>query len=447
MTEKKSIDMLNGPLGPKMIRFAIPLALTGVLQQLFNAADVAVVGQFVGKEAMAAVGSNSPIIGLMVNLFVGVSLGANVVISTATGSRDRKTIRQAVHTAVLVAIIGGFLMMGIGQLIAHPLLNLLGVPGNILPMALAYLRIYMIGLPVIFLYNFESAIFRSQGDTKTPLICLFLSGIINVALNLFFVLVVGMTADGVALATVIANIVSSGLMFIILFRSDADISVRWQEFRISGGVLRRMLYIGVPAGLQGMVFSVSNLVMQSAINSLGSDVMAASSASFNIEIFAYYFLNAFGQAATTFTGQNRGAGKMDRCRKIVRTGLVQDILVSLMMSVIILPLGHNLTALFNSDPAVIKFAVDRLWAVVTFEWINSIMEILSGALRGHGLSLGPAIMTLIGVCGTRIVWVALIFPLRRTFFFLMTVYPISWVITAVSLIIYYSRKKPEIYGE
>lgn len=312
------MDMLHGSLGDKIIRFALPVAATGILQQLFNAADIAVIGRFVGKEAMAAVGSNNSLIGLMVTMFGGIAMGANVVIARSTGQGNREGIRNAVHTSILIAFVGGLLMTVIGELLARPLLHWMGVPEEIFGEALRYIRIYFAGLPVIFLYNFESAIFRSQGDTRTPLICLTISGILNVVMNVFFVVVLHMTVDGVALATVLANLISSGLLLIMLMRSRSAIRVQWSGFSYQPRVIGSILRIGTPAGLQGMVFSLSNLCIQSAINSLGADVIAASAAAFNVEIFAYFVLNSFGQACTTFVGQNLGAGNMERCRRATR---------------------------------------------------------------------------------------------------------------------------------
>ncbi len=275
--------MLHGSIWDKLLMFALPLAATGMLQQLFNAADVAVVGRFVGPNAMAAVGSNSAIIGLLVNGFVGISLGANVVISRFTGQGNAEGIGKSVHTSVLFSLIGGVVITLLGELIAPALLGLMSVPDEVFPMALAYLRVYLLGMPVIFLYNFESAIFRSQGDTKTPLVCLVISGVLNVFLNLFFVCVVGMTADGVATATVLSNLVSSALLFVLLRRRKDLIRLEVSRLRIHTDVLGSIVRIGLPAGLQSMVFSLSNMCIQSAINSLGADVMAASSAAFNNE--------------------------------------------------------------------------------------------------------------------------------------------------------------------
>lgn len=441
------IDMLNGPLPGKILLFALPLAVTGVLQQLFNAADVAVVGQLVDKNAMAAVGSSAPIVGLMLNLFIGIALGTNVVIARFTGSKNPEAIHRAVHTSILVALICGIVMAAIGCAVASPLLHLLEVPENIFPMSLAYLRIYMCGMPAILLYNFEAAIYRSQGDTRTPLYCLIIAGVLNVGLNVFFVSEVHMTADGVALATVISNVVSSGAMFIGLLRTKLEIRVRFPEFRIDPKVLKPILQIGVPAGLQGCVFSVSNLCVQSAVNSLGPDVMAASAAAFNLEIFAYYILNSFGQAATTFTGQNYAAHQFDRCRKILRTALVMDWIATSILAALLLLFATPLLRLFNSDPAVLHYGRIRMFYLLLPEVVNVMIEVFSGAMRGLGHSLGPALATFIGVCGTRIFWIFVIFPLKPTMETLMFCYPLSWTITAALLVTLYLIGRRRWYGE
>ncbi len=312
------LDMLHGPIWYKIPQFALPVAATAILQQLFNASDLAVVGNFSGPgstAAVAAIGSNSSIINTIVNLFVGIALGANVVIAHAVGMKNRSIIHRAVHTSIAASLLGGVIIAILGQLIAAPLLRLLQVPGEVFPLALLYLRIYLLGMPVIFLYNFEAAIFRSVGETKLPLIALAASGVLNVILNLFFVIVLHMTVDGVAIATVLSNAVSSALLFCMLRRSALDIRLEIRKLRIERDMLLRILQIGLPAGIQSAVFSAANMVIQSAINSLGTVVMAASSAAFNIEIFTYDILTAFGQACTTFVGQNFGAGRLRRCRK------------------------------------------------------------------------------------------------------------------------------------
>lgn len=429
--------MLHGSLGDKIIRFALPVAATGILQQLFNAADIAVIGRFVGKEAMAAVGSNNSLIGLMVTMFSGIAMGANVVIARSTGQGNREGIRNAVHTSILIAFVGGLLMTVIGELLAKPLLHWLGVPEEIFREALSYIRIYFAGLPVIFLYNFESAIFRSQGDTRTPLICLTISGILNVVMNVFFVVVLHMTVDGVALATVLANLISSGLLLIMLMRSRSAIRVHWSGFSYQPHVIGAILRIGTPAGLQGMVFSLSNLCIQSAINSLGADVIAASAAAFNVEIFAYFVLNSFGQACTTFVGQNLGAGNMERYRRATRICMVQDFVFTAAISGVILLSGHALLRIFNTDPEVVRIGYIRILILISAELVNVVIEILSGAMRGHGQSLIPAIVSLVGICGVRIIWVYTVFPFSKTFATIMAAYPLSWAITALVLVISY----------
>ena len=429
--------MLHGSIWDKLLMFALPLAATGMLQQLFNAADVAVVGRFVGPNAMAAVGSNSAIIGLLVNGFVGISLGANVVISRFTGQGNAEGIAKSVHTSVLFSLIGGVVITLLGELIAPALLGLMSVPDEVFPMALAYLRVYLLGMPVIFLYNFESAIFRSQGDTKTPLVCLVISGVLNVFLNLFFVCVVGMTADGVATATVLSNLVSSALLFVLLRRRKDLIRLEVSRLRIHTDVLGSIVRIGLPAGLQSMVFSLSNMCIQSAINSLGADVMAASSAAFNIEILAYYLINSFGQACTTFVGQNYGAENIPRCRKVTRISLAMDVGVTLVASLGILAFGRPLLGLFTGDPQIVSLGMIRLRFILAAEVINAVMEIMSGAMRGYGYSLVPAVLTFVGVCGIRIGWVYTAFRVSDTFFTLMMVYPVSWVATAAALVFAY----------
>lgn len=321
---RERMDMVNGSLGDKIIKYTIPLAVTGILQQLFNAADLAVVGQFAGKEAMAAVGSNAPVIGLLVNLFVGISLGSNVIIARSIGQEDNEKISRAVHTSVLVALLGGLFLAVLGELLAPGIVKLLDVPEDIYPLAVKYLRIYLAGMPVILLYNFEAAIFRSCENTRTPLIALVISGILNVILNLFFVLGFGMDVDGVATATVLSNLISSVLLFSAQVKTELAIRINPHRLRIHGDVLGQILRIGIPTGVQGMIFSFANIIIQSAVNSLGTTVMAASSAAYNLEIFAFYIMNSFGQACTTFVGQNYGASKNDRCRKTLKLCLLQN---------------------------------------------------------------------------------------------------------------------------
>lgn len=435
--QKRQLDMLHGSIWDKIPRFALPVAATAILEQLFNASDIAVVGNFTGDArtvAVAAVGANSAIIGLVVNLFIGIALGANVVIAHAIGQGDRKTVHKAVHTSVVVALLGGVLVALLGELVAAPLLGLLNVPEDVFPLALLYLRIYLAGMPVILLYNFEAAIFRSVGETKIPLIALFSSGILNVALNLFFVAVLGMTVNGVAIATVISNAVSALLLYRRLRRTDMDIHLDPKALRIDLAVFKRILRIGLPAGIQSAVFSVSNIIIQSAINSLGTVVMAASSAAFNIEIITYDILNSFSQACTTFVGQNYGAGQIGRCKRTMLLCMAEGLVTLAAAIALILSFGKPLLSIFNNDPEVVATGYIRLMMVTLSHTFSLLYEVMSGYLRGFGISLTPAILTMVGVCGIRIAWIQFVFPMSRTFRTIMTVYPVSLCTTMLLLL-------------
>ena len=439
------MDMVNGSLGDKIIQYTIPLALTGILQQLFNAADLAVVGQFAGKEAMAAVGSNASVIGLLVNLFVGISLGSNVIIARSIGQGNEENISKAVHTSVVVALLGGLFLTVLGEFLAPGVVNMLDVPEDVYPLAVKYLRIYLAGMPVILLYNFEAAIFRSCGNTQTPLAALVISGVLNVILNLFFVLGMGMDVDGVAAATVLANLVSAVILFAALMKTDLAIHIDPRKLRVHGDVLGQILKIGIPAGIQGMIFSFANIIIQSAVNSLGTTVMAASSAAYNLEIFAYYIMNSFGQACTTFVGQNYGAGKGDRCRKVLKLCLLQSLLSTATASGLILLFGHPLLSIFNTDPDVIAAGQIRLGYMFAAYLFSFTQESLSGYLRGFGVSFIPAACAVIGICGVRLTWIFTVFRQTPSFATVMQVYPVSLgittlVILAVPLLVKPSRR-------
>ena len=427
--------MLHGSLMDKLLLFALPLAATAILQQLFNVADVAVVGQFVGKEAMAAVGSNSAIVNLIVNLFNGIALGSNVVIAQAIGKGEKKNISRVVHTSILFAVIAGLIMTGLGEIFAPHILEATSVPEDVMQMATSYLRIYLLGMPVIFLYNFESAIFRAKGDTRTPLIVLVISGVFNVGLNLFLVLVCHMSVEGVAIATVVANLISSVILFVLLLRSDGMIYVRFREFRIDFLLLKQVLKIGVPSGAQASMFCLANIIIQSAINSLGSTVMAGSSAAFNLEIMGNYTIYAFGQAATTFVGQNYGAGQFKRCKQIYfRTLLLNYVFTGALCGLILL-FGRQLLGLFNPDPAVIEVGYERLQIIFVAYIMHTFQETGSGYLRGFGKSLPPAVNSLLCIVGIRVVYIYTVFRLFPAFKTIMYVYPISLWTAGLSILV------------
>lgn len=437
MKENNTIDMLHGPIAHPMILFALPLALTGILQQLFNTADVLVLGHFVGTAALAAVGNNSPVIGLLVNLFMGVSLGANVVIARFIGARNFKETTQAVHTSFLLALIFGLLVAVLGEIIAEPMLRALSVPDEVLPLAELYLRIYLLGMPAIGLYNFESAIFRSRGDTQTPLKALAVASGLNILLNLMAVMVFDWGIAGVAAATSLSNYVSAWMLYYSLCRAHGIIRIEPGAIRMVGTYAREILRIGLPAGIQGMVFSLSNLVIQAAINSLGAEVMAASAAAFIIEINIYVFLIAFGQTITTFVSQNYGAGNLPRCRQVTRSGMKVSMIFCILLSGAACLFADPLLALFNDAASVVEIGRIRVFYIVGFYFVCVFIEGFSGAMRGYGYSLPPALLMLGTVCGVRIVWIYTAFVAEPTFLTIMLCYPISWTITAILLVFIY----------
>lgn len=440
---KKNVDMINGSLGDKILLYTIPLALTAILQQFFNAADLAVVGQFSGTAAMAAVGSNAPVIGLLVNLFVGISLGSNVVIAKSIGQRDEEQVSKAVHTSIIVALLGGVFLCLLGEMFTGWIVGALGVPEEVYALSVRYLRIYFCGMPVILLYNFESAIFRSCGNTRSPLIALSISGVLNVLFNLFFVIVLGMSVEGVAIATVLANLVSSLILFVLLLRTETVVKVKLKKIRIHFRVLSEILRIGVPAGIQSMVFSFANIIIQSSINSLGTTVMAASSAAFNLEIFACYVLSSYGQACTTFVGQNYGAGKKDRCKRTLKLCILQSAVGTAIACCTILYFSEFLLGIFNADPEVIAVGKIRLQYIFFAYCFSFLQDIFSGYLRGFGISTLPAVISVASICGVRLLWIFTVFQHHRTFTTIMQVYPISLSLTAFFMILATLLVKPD----
>lgn len=431
--QRGSLDILHGSMWDKIPRFAFPVAATAILGQLFNAADIAIVGNFTGEMrtvAVAAVGTNSSIISLLLNLFIGIALGANVTISRAIGKKDSALVERAVHTSVVVALLGGLLAMAVGELAAAPLLGQLHVPEDVYPLALLYLRIYLLGLPVILLYNFEAAIFRSIGETRIPLVALTASGILNVLLNLLFVVGFGRSVDGVALATVISNGGSAAILWHFLRHSEKEIQLHPQKLRVDRSCLKEILRIGIPAGVQGAVFLAANIIIQSAINSLGTVAMVASSAAGNLEIITYYILSSFSQACTTFVGQNAGAKQPKRCKRAMLFCLLEGAVSLLMVIACILFFGKNLLAVFNGDPQVVELGYIRLMMLMPAHIFSLCYEVMSGYLRGFGISLPPAVLTMLGICGIRLSWVRWIFPRYQTFGSILLVFPISLTVTA-----------------
>lgn len=445
MKNKKQMDMLNGSIWDKLLLFALPLAASSILQQLFNAADVAVVGNFAGGEALAAVGANGSVINLLVNLFVGLSIGTNVVVASFIGQKDDKRTSQAVHTSILLSLISGVVLLVIGILFARPILELMSTPEDIIDLATLYLQIYFAGMPFIMLYNFTSAILRSKGDTKRPLLSLMVSGVINVVLNLFFVIILHMSVEGVAIATVISNIISSLMLIYFLMHETDALKVDFKKLHIHKDILIKIAKIGVPAGLQSTVFSISNVIIQTALNALGSAAVAASAAALNYEYFTYFVISAFSQAAVTFIGQNYAAQKYDRCKQITKWTFLLSSISTLFVSFAFIFLHEFCIGFFTSDPQIANLAYTRMYIVLSFQIVNMVIELLSGFLRGIGYSSIPALVCVLGICGTRIIYIYTIYPSIVSYDHLLIIYPISWIITALTLTIIYALIHKKVY--
>ena len=431
------VDMLNGSLADKIILFALPLAASSVLQQLFNAADLAVVGRFASAQAMAAVGSNSAVINLIISLFVGLSVGANVVIATLIGTGHKERVNEAVHTVIAVSLVAGFLLVGVGIVVSRPILRMMGAPADVMNMAILYLRIYFLAMPAIMVYNYGSAILRSKGDSRRPLYALTLCGVINVLLNLLLVIVFHLHVIGVAAATVIANIFGAGLILYFLTHEEEAFRLDFRRLRIKKEYLVQMMQIGLPAGLQGAVFSLSNVVIQSAINSFGADAIAGSTAVSNFDFISYCIINAFAQAAVTFTSQNFGAMKTDRCKKVFRTSMACGIGASAVVVVILVVIRYQFIRIFTTDPEVIRFAMIRVMNAFVLHFLIGTYEISGGCLRGMNHSLVPALISVFGSCLFRLLYVFTFFPAHRSFANLVRVYPISWTLTGITMLTAY----------
>ena len=441
----RQMDMLHGSLLDKILLFALPLAASSILQQLFNSADAAVAGRFAGSQALAAVGGNAPVVSLIINLFVGMSVGANVIIANYIGQKNTKKVHEAVHTVYIMALVLGIVMMMMGQLIARPILILINTPSDVINLATLYLRIYFCGMPCVMIYNFGSAILRSVGDTKRPLYCLLISGVINVVLNVFFVVLCHLSVAGVAIATVIADTVSAGLVTWFLIRSNDIIKLNLRELTLKKEYIKKVVQIGAPAGLQGAVFSVSNVCIQAGINSFGTAAIAGSAAALNFEYFTYFSTNAFGQAAVTFVSQNYGARQFERCKKALRLSLISGMIVTAFMSIIFVAGRTPFISIYTNDSAAIQYGIVRMAIVEMFEFIACLYEIPGGALRGIGHSLLPAILTVFGSCGLRIVWIYTVFHKFHTFQVLMSVYLVTWIVTSILVLGAYTIVTKKVY--
>lgn len=438
-TKQKGVDMLHGPLLLKILYFSLPLAASSALQQLFNSVDVAVVGRFASSEALAAVGSNAPVISLLINLFLGISMGANAVISNHIGQNNTQSIRNSVDTVTSIALISGVILLFVGIGLARPILSWMDTPANVLEMAVKYLRIYFLGIPFFMIFNFGAAILRSIGDTKRPLYILVIAGIVNTALNLLFVIGMGMSVEGVAIATVIANMLSAAMIIRLLLKEEEPYTLHLNHMRIDANEFKRMLQIGVPAGIQGMIFSISNVIIQSTINGYGSYAVAGSAAALNFETYCYFLVVAFNGAAISFIGQNYGAGHLDRVKRAFWICMGYAILFCGGFNLLFTWQGESLLRIFSTDPKVIEYGLTRMHIVLAVQFIACSYEIAGSSLRGMGKSMTPTMLTILGTCLLRVIWVYVVCPHWHGFHILMSVYPVSWVLTGTMVVVAYFR--------
>ena len=428
-TKKYEIDMCHGPLLGKILVFYIPLMLSGILQLLFNAADIIVVGQFAGNESLAAVGSTGALINLIINLFIGLSVGANVLVARYYGANQQTELKEMVQTAIATSVISGILLVFVGFFVAKPALTLMGTPDDVVGQSVLYMRIYFAGMPFMMAYNFGAAVLRAVGDTKRPLYYLLIAGIANVILNLIFVIYFSMHVAGVATETVISQAISAVLVIRCLLKTDSVYKLELKGIKISMDKLGKMFKIGLPAGVQGALFSISNVLIQSSVNSFGSVAMAGNTAGSNIEGFVYTSMNAFYQSAISFCGQNYGAKEYKRVGKALFICEVLVILVGLLLGNGAYLAGGTLLKLYSSDPEVISYGILRMRYISVIYFLCGMMDVMVGGLRGIGYSIMPMLVSLTGACLFRIVWIYTIFQEVRTLPCLYISYPISWILT------------------
>ena len=444
MKKSYEIDMCDGPLLSKILLFSVPLMMSGILQLLFNAADIIVVGRFAGSSALAAVGSTSSLINLLINLFVGLSVGVNVLVAKYYGGQREKDMSETVHTAVLTSLLSGLFLVILGGIAARPLLHLMGTPDDVLDQAVLYMRIYFLGMPVLMVYNFGAAILRAIGDTRRPLYFLFMAGVVNVALNLFFVIGLGMGVDGVGWATVISEHVSALLVLKSLMEAPGALKLNLKELRIHPKKLKRIVKIGLPAGMQGAIFSISNVLIQSSVNSFGSIAMAGNTASANIEGFVYTAMNAVYQTNLSFTSQNLGGRKYSRINRIMYICLAVVTVVGITLGITAVLAGDLLLGIYSSDAQVLRYGMLRLEIICGTYFLCGIMDCMVGSLRGLGYSVIPMFVSLTGACGFRVLWVFTVFAAYRSLDVLYLSYPVSWAITAIAHMITFRKIRRKI---
>lgn len=431
------IDMCNGPILGKMLKFAMPLMLSSMLQLLFNAADIIVVGRFAGDNSLAAVGSNTALINLLTNLFIGLSIGANVLAARYRGAGLLKDLSETVHTSMLLSLICGVALTVIGEIFARQLLIIMQTPENVLGLATIYLRVYFLGMPAMMVYNFGSALLRAVGDTKRPLYYLFAAGGVNVGLNLIFVIALKMDVAGVGTATVVSQMISAWLVVRCLMKEDSGIKLFPKKLGIARKKLFDILKIGLPAGMQGTIFSLSNVVIQSSINTWGEIVVAGNSAAANIEGFVYFAMNAFHHATLSFTSQNMGAGKYKRINKILIVGLLCATVAGIVAGYAAVIFGRPLLSIYTRNSEAIDAGMVRLWMICGTYALCGIMDVMVGSIRGMGYAIMPMIVSLIGACGLRLVWLATVYriPEYHSIKYIYMSYPVTWTITFLAHIV------------
>ena len=435
MNKRGILDMTTGPFFKKILIFSIPLMLTGVLQLVYNAADVMVVGRFAGSDSLAAVGSTSSLVNLIINLFVGLSTGAGVVTARHIGANSIDRIHKSVHTAMAISVASGFVVGVFGFFMSGKLLELMGTPENVLPLATLYLKIYFLGAPGSLIYNFGASIVRATGDTKRPLIILSSTGIINVVLNLILVVFFHMNVAGVAIATIVAQYVSAFFIVVRLTNIENACRLNFKKIKVHKEELKEIFRIGLPAGFQSSLFSFSNVLIQSTINTFGSVAMAGNTAAQNADAIIYTCTNAFGQASMTFSSQNIGAKKYENLRKVYFLCMGLALAVSVIFGAIGLIFPEEIIGIFTTDPDVIEIGKQRLYIMMLTYFLCSLMDVSGCQIRGMGKSIEPMIITLLGACGIRVLWLYTGYPLKQELWNLYISYPISWGITFIALFI------------
>lgn len=446
-TKKNSIDMLHGPLPGKIILFAIPLALSSILQQLFNSADSIVAGRFIGPTALAAVGGVAPVITLLIGLFVGLSIGSNVAIAIHIGHGELDRVKGAVQTTAVVTLVSFVALTAVGVLVTEPVLDAISVPADARAEAAGYLQAYFAGIAFFMIYNFGSAVLRAKGDTRRPLYALAVAVLLNIVLNLVAVMVFNGGVVGIALATDVSNAAAAGIIVWFLLHEEDAFRLEPRHLLVDRDTLKMILYIGVPSGLQSVVFSLSNVAIQAAINGFGTAATAGSAAALNYEYYTYFFVSAFSQAAVTFIGQNFAAGKLKRCDTVFKFCMGAAVVCAAVLSAVFVGMGNMALEAFTTDTAALAFASARMWRVEILECMPASYEVTAGALRGMGWSVLPTVVVVVGSCVLRIVYVFTLFGAFGSFEALMDIYPVTWAVTGATMVGLYVFARRRAYAQ